>query len=51
MGNELDRIITDYYDYMVVVRGRSKKGVNTYIRFVRRFANWLHGRGEEVCPR
>ena len=48
MGNEFDRIISDYYDYMVVVRGRSKKGVNTYIRFVGRFVDWLHGRNEEI---
>ena len=48
MGNELDQIIDDYYDYTVVVRGRSKKGVNSYIGFVRRFSDWLHERDEEI---
>ena len=48
MGNELDEIIESYFDYMVVVRGRSKKGVNSYIGFIKRFSSWLHERDEEI---
>lgn len=40
MGKELDRLITDFLEYLEVERGRSERTIRNYDFYLRRFAKW-----------